>query len=602
MSENLITGIRHPFWTAKQVEWIKWRSVYEGGEHFVDTYLEKFSEREDPADFKRRKRITPTPNFAKAAINDIKNSIFQRLVDVNRRGGSKNYQEAIRGENFGVDLHGASMNGYIGREILIELLVMSRIGVFVDMPKIEGETLRDMVGKRPYLYKYRAEDIMSWTFKPGAPDEFSSLLLRDHVEIVHAHSGLPTGTRERYRFMFIDPDDGLVHVQFFEQQPASTDPNTGKVEFREKQVDINGDPTTEDVILQINVIPFVMVELSDSLLSDVANHQIALLNLESSDINYSLKSNFPFYTEQEDGRAWSHFTKGPGTPDSDGTTTDVTPRTREIRIGATHGRRYGKDMDRPGFIHPSSEPLKASMSKQEALKDDVRTLVNLSLSNVKPKMASAESKALDERGLEAGLSNIGLELEHAERKIAFYWHMIEGSSESFSVKYPEKWSLRTDDDRRKDAASLRELRDTIPSSRFQKSISKEIARLLLSDKIGNTDLDDILLEIDDADSYTADPETIFRAVELGILDLESAAEILGWPKEVVAKAAADHAERLARISEAQSKRDEAPRGVTDLDPNPGQSGREEKAASRDLTTSDNLESRVRGEEKPEADL
>lgn len=606
---TLLTGVRHPYWSAKIPEWEKWRLVYNGGEQFIDRYLIKFSEREDHKDFVRRKSITPTPNFAKAALNDIKNSIFQRLVDVARRGGSESYVNAVRGKDEGVDLHGSSMNAYIGRELLIELLTMSRVGVFVDMPPIDGPTLHDAIGKKPYVYRYCTEDILSWTEKPGSPDEFSNILLRDYVEIYHELGGLPCGTKERYRYMFIG-DDGFVHVRFYEQYIENPTPNASGAtpETKERQVDINGDPTSDDVILKIKTIPFVLLELSDSLLADVANHQIALLNMESSDLNYSLKSNFPFYTEQDDGRQYSSHLTGSAGP-SDGTAAGANnPPTKEITVGATTGRRYGKEMDRPGFIHPSSEPLTASMAKQAALKDDVRTLVNLSLSSVNPKMASAESKQIDNQGLESGLSSIGLELEHAERRIAYYWHLLEASTpkEPYSIKYPEKWSLKTDSDRRENAKALRELRDTIPSEKFQRSISKEIAVLLLAEKISNEDLDKIAKEIDDADSYTADPQTIFDAVDRGILDLESAAVILGWPKEVVTKAAKDHADRLARIAESQSKQNDlsnpGARGISELDPNPKQTASQEKAASRDTTTQANPDSNVRGDAKPKATL
>jgi hypothetical protein len=42
-------------------------------------------------------------------------------------------------------------------------------------------------------------------------------------------------------------------------------------------------------------------------MEDIADYQIALMNLESSDINYMLKSNFPFYVEQYDPRAEMNF-------------------------------------------------------------------------------------------------------------------------------------------------------------------------------------------------------------------------------------------------------------------------------------------------------
>ena len=40
---------------------------------------------------------------------------------------------------------------------------------------------------------------------------------------------------------------------------------------------------------------------------------------------------------------------------------------------------YDTGMDRPGFINPSSEPLKASLMLQEKLEADVRKSVNLAV-------------------------------------------------------------------------------------------------------------------------------------------------------------------------------------------------------------------------------
>lgn len=596
----IIPNIRHPAYMGRQDEWNKWRLVYNGGTEFVNTYLKKFSNRETDDDFAIRKSITPTPNFAKAGVNDIRNSIFQRLADVNRRNGSTTYSEAVRGVKLGVDREGSSMNSFLGRKILNELMVMSKIGVFVDMPPVQGGTLRDSIGVQPYLYRYLAEDILSWRIRPDVPDEFDSLLLRDFIERTETTSMLPCETKERYRFIF--REDGVVKIQLYEKYFIEAE---GRHEQR--RINKEGNLSDEEYVLEIDSIPFVLFELSDSLIADVANHQIALLNLESSDINYSLKSNFPFYTEQGDDRDFGHLNKG-SVPEDDGTAaTANTSKDEEVRVGSTVGRRYGMNMERPGFIHPSPEPLEASMKKQETLKADIRLLINLSLSNVKPKMASAESKSLDERGLEAGLSSIGLVLEHGERKIARFWHDLEKSKNDFSIKYPEKWSLKSDADKRQEAESWRELRDTIPSPTFQRTISKEIVTLVLGSIVGDVELEKIRNEIESADSYTADPETIFRGVELGMADPEFAAKLLGWPKETVEKAKIAHAERLARINEAQSAPGEdnnnpGARGITDLDPNPGQSGRQEKASSRDNTTDPTPGRKVRGDAEPETTL
>ena len=106
--------------------------------------------------------MTPIPKFAGAAINDIRNAIYQRMRDITRKGGSKAYQYAVNGNNLGVDRRGSTMNAFIGVKVLTELLVMGRVGVFVDAPPVpQAATLADSGGVPPYLYKYDIEDILS---------------------------------------------------------------------------------------------------------------------------------------------------------------------------------------------------------------------------------------------------------------------------------------------------------------------------------------------------------------------------------------------------------------------------------------------------------
>ena len=599
----IIPNIRHPLYDHRADEWEKWRLTYSGGTEFTNEYLVKFSDRETTADFNSRKIITPTPNFAKAAVNDVRNSIFQRLSEVNRRAGSETYMSAAAGHDLGVDRKGSSMNHFIGRQLLSELMVMAKVGVFVDMPAKQGPTIKSNLGMQPYLYRYLTEDILSWTERTDVPDEFEAVLLRDYVQTYH-ETGLTSKAETIYRLLTRQADG--VHVEFYK---TTVPMHNGLAMGEPESIRVNQFGIEEDIeyVLELDSIPFVVLELSDSLIADIANHQIALLNLESSDINYSLKSNFPFYVEQQDDRDYSHFAKS-GDDDDDGEALDAgNSKSKEITVGATQGRSYAPNLDRPEFINPSSEPLEASMKKQTALKHDIRTLINLSLSNVQGKQASAESKELDERGLESGLSSIGLELEHAERKIARFWHTLEKSKSDFSIKYPEKWSLKSDADRREDAKAMRDLRDTIPSEEFQKHVSKEISRILLGGKIPESELEEIAKEIEGAEAYSADPETVFRAVELAILDLKTAASILGISEDSVDKAAADHQSRLERILTSQTKA-QAPdgnpgaRGITDLDPNPGQSARDEKTASRDNTQKAELDSNIRGNAKEEANL
>lgn len=579
--KELIT-LRHPTYELDADSWEKWRLVYKGGDQFVDEYLRRYSNRETVEDYNFRKELTPCPSFAKTNVQEVKNSIFQRMADTRRVGGPVSYQQAVRGEGFGVDLHGTSMTTFIGTEILDELLTMRRVGVFVDMPPSPGDTLRDSKTITPYLYPYKVEEIYSWSWRRDKVGEYQSLLLHDWVDLIDDETGIIRGQWERTRHAWIAAD-GFCHVRMYDAEGG--------------QVDVNGNPSDQDIVLPLTYIPFVEFEISESLLADVATHQIALLNLESSDIGYLLKSNFPFYVEQSQNIGASTHLKNLADPDSDGD--DPRGGTGLREVGYATGRQYTTDKA-PEFIHPSPEPVKASMEKQERLKEDIRRLINLSLSNVKSKMASAESKAMDQSGLESGLSYIGLELERGEQRIAQIWADYERHTGAApKVTYPKKWSLESDDERRKDAKEMEELRDAVPSKTFQKLMSVKLVDKLVGDELTNEQLEEIVDEIVAAPSITADPDVVFMSLDKGIIDSGTAAEILGFPPDAPEKAKAEHAERLARIAESQSKRNagamSGARGVKELAASPAEEAREEKADSRDTSNRESTEEPVRGE-------
>ena len=498
---------RHPGYLSGMTDWRKWRLSYDGGDEFREVYLEKFSGREDQLEFNARKNMTPIPKFAGSAINDIRNAIYQRMRDITRKGGSKAYQYAVNGNNLGVDRRGSTMNAFIGVKVLTELLVMGRVGVYVDAPPIPmGATLADVGGVAPYLYKYDIEDVLSWTCsKPEAPSEFDAVLLRDTVMQYDQSYFLPTVQVQRYRYLRVNPDTGKVMLQFYNLAGEPTDQN--------------GQPGGE-IELELGRIPFVMLDISNSLIKDVCQHQIALLNLGSSDVSYALRSNFPFYVEQKDLRAVGAHLKHAATAEGTATAGGQGAAETDIKVGATHGRAYDKGMSPPGFINPSAEPLHASLELQERLKRDIRELVNLAVSALAVR-ASAESKAMDNQGLEAGLSYIGLLLESAERQLCEHWAAYEERNitkrEVATIKYPDRYSLKTDADRIKEAQDLTKLMNSVPGRKVKRELSKGIVQALLGGKVSVDDLEAINQEIDAAHYTNSDPNTIILAAQAGLV-------------------------------------------------------------------------------------
>ena len=112
------SAIRHPDFLFNSADWTEWRETFAGGKDYRNRYLKQWSDRETATEFAVRKGCTPITTFAKAAILDIRNSIFQRLEDVVRTGGSASYNKAVTGEGPGVDREGTSMNSFIGIDIL----------------------------------------------------------------------------------------------------------------------------------------------------------------------------------------------------------------------------------------------------------------------------------------------------------------------------------------------------------------------------------------------------------------------------------------------------------------------------------------------------
>jgi hypothetical protein len=548
-----INEITHPEYVAMIESWRKFRDTYDAGHDFVKDYVEKFSTREDTTDYNNRIAVSYCPAHAKAAIVDVKNAIYERMGDIKRENGPDSYMKAIAGDERGVDLTGNTMTGFIGRLILPELLAIGKVGVYIDRPIIEpGTSKANDENLNPYLYYYGAESIRSWSLDDQ--NNLISLLLQDNIYVIDEETGLVIKEETQYRLLR-KIDEG-ISVQFYDKDGA---------EIKQLQ------------ILKIKEIPFVIFELSSSLLTDVADYQIALVNLASTSLNYALKSNYPFYTEQfsplGDMAGLARQAEDTGEADEAKKASAHT-----VKVGAATGRRYPINLERPGFIHPSPEPLRVSMEMNEKLKAEIRQLISLAITNIEPRRASLESKKHDDQGLEAGLSYIGLELAYGERAIARIWSQYENYRAPTNIQYPQKYSLRNDDERREDVKEKREILPAVPSMIFQKELAKDMAETMLGSRISSSQLQAIFDEIDASTVVVNDPEVIHKDLEGGLVSVETASLLRGYPPGEDKQAAKDHAERAARIALAQSEA--GARGVSDLSADK-KAGEKEKAAVKD---------------------
>lgn len=531
----------HPEYRERIHDWSRWRSTYDSGRQFINRFLEQYTKRESVADFKCRKNMSYCPAFAASAVNDVKNSIYQRMMDIQRIGGPDNYIQALKGRNGGVDLKGSSMNKFMGQEILTELLVLGKVGIYVDMPALSGETLAQTYKNRPYVYSYKAEDIRSWCTETDAEGAyFTNILLRDYIYETDEETGLVASTSTQYRRLWLDPNGEGVWYQIIPGGKESQSADLATI--------------PKELLVGMKRIPFILLELSESLMTNICDYQIALLNLDSSDLAYLYKSNFPFYVEEYEPR--SDYVGASGrmvNGDVAGDNPDDA-KAQEITIGNTSGRRYPKGMKPPQFIAPPSEPMTVSMAKQEQMKNEIRHLLNLTLSNIEPKFASAESKNMDQRSLESGLSAIGLTMEYGERELAKVWNDYLGTLKKVpaEINYPQLYTLKTDDTRRAEADQLSKLIPAAPSITYKKEMSKKIAVTMLEHSVPQETLDKIKEEIDNAPYVDGSGVDVVADLEAGIVTEETASLARGYdPDKEITKARQQHSDRLARVAKAQ---------------------------------------------------
>jgi len=564
-----IIDIRHPDYSCNIDLWEKYRLTYNSECSFRDKYLEKLSAREDSTDFALRKAMTYIPAFAKAAVKEIENAVSQRIGSVVRKGGPFTYRESVKGNLGGVNRHDSKMNQFVVTEILPELTQIGKVGVYVDNAIFAGSSLYDVKNSHPYFYIYQAENILSWKFTESQEgSELVALLLRDVNPVIDDEFGLPSGSDVRYRYLSLELNpagERFVNVMFFDSKG--------------KQISTS--------ILEIPKIPFVIFDIGDSLLKNTADMQIALMNLGSSDLSYLLKSNFPFYTEQQSSKLGQEHLLQQSSGGIDGTSIgSVGPTKPEIKVGNTDGRTYLQGLDRPGFIAPPVDPVKVSMDKQEQLKREIRILTFLSVAELNPVSASADSKKQNVLNMEAGLSFIGMSLELGERQLANIFSLYEDkvNPEYVTIFYPSQYSLQSESDRHAEAKNKRELIGTIPSLTFKKEVSKQIVKITIADKISNETLERIEKEIDSANYIIADPQFLIDVKNQGGITSETFSEVSGFSKEEGKDAFLQGVKKAELIMEAQTKgKGDLPnmgaRGIPELDVNPD-SSRDEKQIAK----------------------
>lgn len=550
--KKTLIEIRHPIYSAKAGLWMKWRLCYEGAEAFKAEYLYRYSKREDDTDFTNRKKITYVPGHSRAVINIIRNALAVRLPDVVRKG-SQEYLDAMKED---VDGFKSSMTAFVALDITPLLLVQGKRIVVVDaIPSKEGATKAEDLGT-PYFYTVDAENVLSWAYADTG--DLTSILMQLHEDVINAETGLVEGSQLIYRYMRL-----LEDGEEYTGACGATFAGPGVVIA---SFDVEGKLLSREnacQFLEMDRIPVVEFSLVSSIMAEIADHQISLLNLASTDMDFLWRGNFPLYTEQQPKKTSSIRPRGTKRRKSDedtdsesvmsGADPGTGPNSSQRRVGSGKGVGYPENMDRPDFISPATENLKVSMTKQEGIAKEIRILVDLALVSlsVKALEQSGKSKEADRVGEEAGLAYIGQALESGERELGQIFEMMAGNPpEAIEVNYPESYSIRTASERRAEAEELRKLHSAVRSDTYQRTLDKRVAEVLLKPLVSADELEAVFKEIDAGAFIDDDKErsaVIQKDVTVKILSRGSAAVLRGYDADEAEKVRNDAASDVSAL-------------------------------------------------------
>lgn len=508
----------HPSYLANFAEWRKWRLAHSGGPRFKEEYLHKYDTREDTKMFAERKERTYNPPVTRKEINKVKDHLVQHMAFVQRIGGGKSYQDAICGHDGGVDKNGRSMHDFFSEGVIVDFLVMSKVAIFVNMPADVGPTKATNVGKRPNLIMYRRETIINWSFAEEDPTMLAAIVLQDAEFSYDDALLIPNpDTQDVFRCFKRVMREGKWQVQYDVFSDAELTQSIRETKF-----------------LDMPEIPCVILEMPVALLQDVADMQIALLNLASADVNYCYSSNFVLLTEQQDTRQQSQFS-------------DLGEDDETRPAGPCYSLIYSQGCNAPAFISPSIEPLTASTDKQKEIERQIRETICLGISDL-----SADTSVTG--SLPGGLAALGAMLERAENKIAYFWSLYEGEKEPATVIYPKVYSVQSDEERSKTSETLQKLAASVPSITLRREITKLVATTVLAGKVSAEVLDTVLTEIDTIKCFETDAKAVGLDVENGLVSKGFASQYCrGYPKGEADKAAEEHLTEVTAIAAAQMK-------------------------------------------------
>ncbi len=541
-----LVSTRHPEWTKNVKDWEKWKLAYEGGKDFINSCLIPYSRRELHADYQLRRQITYNPAHSKQVLNKYRDAMMAKMHEIERTGDPL-YLDLCTND---IDLKKNSMNSFVALEIMPLLMAQGRRYVIMDAHAVATGVTRDEDHGRPYIWAVGPEALVAWT--RDDKDHINYCLIKEEAEITDPKTGFITSLQEQYRLMKLLQPNETYTIPKSKYTDSVTFTAGSTTEVIVRLLDRNSKDLIKPVLVPLPRLPLIEMTLVDALMKDIADIQICLLNLSSSDMNFLYRGNFPIFVKNVDLAKKMIKPRAVKKPASllqeielKDREADQEDRVEHAEHGMNKGVSYDKGLQAPGFIAPQVANVTTSMAKQEEMKQEIRVLLDQSLVSMSKKalQQSGESKLADRIGVEAGLAYIAGVCEVGERNISEIFHAFLGKSGTASkIKYPTDFSAKDMNERLEESKSLAEVSTSVRSESFQKEMAKRCVSILLKHEINPSLIDSINNEIDNSVWFDANLERsqIINADKAGGMVSGATGSVLrGYPKDEADKLAAE---------------------------------------------------------------
>lgn len=487
-------GATHPEFKKLNGDWAMWRLAYEGGPEFIAACLKRYSRRENFLDYRDRLELAFNSAHVTKALNRYRNAILSAMHEV-KREGDKRYLDMC---NTNVDLKNNSMTAFMGLQFLPLLMAQGKRFICVDAPPKDDAETKDEEPGNPWVWAVNCENVRSWSY--DAKGQLKAIAILESIDSVDEETQLVNGSSQRTRYYrMVDANFKLT------PDKGSTFKSVQGPGVLLRFLDNEDKDILQPIVLDLSRIPVIESRMVQALCKDIAGHAKALVNLNSTDMNFLFRGNFPIFTKQRGNGGNGIKPVNKHNAIQPGRETETMDRTVDgednrpsTESGTNKGQYYEMKAERPGFISPGTENVKVSMDKQAKITDDIDELLDLSLaSQAKGKlMQSGSSKKADRVDLDAGLGYVGQLMETAEREVAEVVHEFMGSTAKPLVKYPTTYSIKTEEERVSDAKDLFAVASEPNEPTAQAELHKRGIELMLGTVVDSDTMDTILSAVD----------------------------------------------------------------------------------------------------------